>query len=798
MTTKVKIITGFVVMVLLLGGIATIGYISTNRVANGFGEYRRFAEINVGISNALAEVNYADGCLYATVLGRETSWIDGPEGSIKALENAHKQVKTARSQSQLEEVQALLDKMDKSITSFIPQHQALLEKLLDEYKYYDESVQPHLASSMEHMKALGDYAASVGNVAATNRLSGVWSNLADVKANIGRYALSMSPEEGKSVTAGISHIDERLASLEAFLASAEEQRLMGAFKESFQKLKDSCATFALKTESLNNHINSMAQFSIDLIADGKAAEKLVEGATRSEGESISSTVSFSKTTMLIGSLAGLVIGIVLALFIVRGLVRILSNLSRFANAVSKGDFSQKIIIREGGEIGSMVAAMREIPVVLGNVIRGATELSDNILAGRFRDRLDVNSLHGEYKVLAQAVNSVGDAYTDAIDSIPVPVFSYNQNMERLFGNKIGEQDLGVSYVNEATGKFDDSFGRKAKESNNVCAGEISILAKDRRFDMQITAMPLHNIKEEIVGHIEILNDLTEVKAQQRTILGVAEQASGISERVAAASEEIAAQVEQISRGAEIQRSRVESTATAMTEMNSTVLEVASNAGQAAEQSDNTRNKAEDGSKLVSKVVESINLVAESSGAMQKNMEELGHQAESIGEVMTVISDIADQTNLLALNAAIEAARAGEAGRGFAVVADEVRKLAEKTMSATQEVASSITSIQRSTSISIEEMNKTGNRVVQATELASSSGEALHEIVELATSSSNVVASIATAAEEQSAASEEINCAIEEINRIVAETSEGIMQSSEAVQELSRMAQELRSMMDELR
>ena len=86
MTTKVKIITGFVVMVLLLGGIATIGYISTNSVANGFGEYRRYAEINVGISNALAEVNYADGCLYATVLGRETSWIDGPEGSIKALE----------------------------------------------------------------------------------------------------------------------------------------------------------------------------------------------------------------------------------------------------------------------------------------------------------------------------------------------------------------------------------------------------------------------------------------------------------------------------------------------------------------------------------------------------------------------------------------------------------------------------------------------------------------------------------------------------------------------------------------
>ena len=798
MTTKVKIITGFVIMVMLLGGVATIGYVSTNRVANGFGEYRSFAEINVELSNVLAEINYADACLYATVLGRETSWIDGPEGSIKALEKAQERMEKARSQSRLEEVHAKLDNMEKSITAFIPQHKALLEKLLDEYKYYDESVQPHLSASMEHLQALGAYSASVGNVAAMNSLNAVWGDLADAKANISRYALSMSPEDAKSITEDLSDLDKNLTALDSALATAEEHRLMGAFKDSFKQLKEGFANFTLKTENLNNHINSMAQFSIDLIAEAKSAEDLVETATRAEGENITDTVSFSKTTMLIGSVAGLIIGIVLALFIVNGIVRILGKLSRFASAVSKGDFSQKIDIREGGEIGSMVEAMREIPVVLDNVIRGATKLSDDILAGRFRDRLETNALDGEYKVLAQAVNSVGDAYTEVLDSIPVPVFSYDQNMERLFSNKIGEEDLGASYVNEATREFDGSFGRKAKESNDLCAGEISVLAKDRRFEMQITAMPLHSIKKEIIGHIEILNDLTEVKAQQRTILTVAEQASEISERVAAASEEIAAQVEQISRGAEIQRSRMESTATAMTEMNSTVLEVANNAGQAAEQSDNTRNKAEDGSTLVKSVVDSINLVAESSEAMQKNMEELGHQAENIGEVMTVISDIADQTNLLALNAAIEAARAGEAGRGFAVVADEVRKLAEKTMAATQEVASSITSIQQSTSISIEEVNKTGERVVQATDLASSSGEALHEIVDLATSSSNVVASIATAAEEQSAASEEINQAIEEISRIVAETSEGIMQSSEAVQELSRMAQELRSMMDELR
>jgi methyl-accepting chemotaxis protein len=180
------------------------------------------------------------------------------------------------------------------------------------------------------------------------------------------------------------------------------------------------------------------------------------------------------------------------------------------------------------------------------------------------------------------------------------------------------------------------------------------------------------------------------------------------------------------------------------------------------------------------------------------MQELGSQAESIGGVMNVISDIADQTNLLALNAAIEAARAGEAGRGFAVVADEVRKLAEKTMSATQEVGSNINAIQQSAKTNIGEVANAARAITEATDLANTSGQALSEIVKLATSNSAVVASIATAAEEQSSTSEEINRAIEEINHITGETTDGMIQASAAVQELAQMAQELNRVMGQLK
>jgi methyl-accepting chemotaxis protein len=236
----------------------------------------------------------------------------------------------------------------------------------------------------------------------------------------------------------------------------------------------------------------------------------------------------------------------------------------------------------------------------------------------------------------------------------------------------------------------------------------------------------------------------------------------------------------------------------MAQMTSTVLEVARSAGEASAQSEDTRTKAQHGAELVNQVMTAINEVNEVGQHLQANMQELGTQAENIGNVMNVISDIADQTNLLALNAAIEAARAGEAGRGFAVVADEVRKLAEKTMQATQEVGTSIHAVQQSARVNIEEVGRAVSSVVEANTLANSSSEALNEILQLSATNSAVVASIATAAEEQSATSEEINHSIEQVNRIVVETSEGMVQSAAAVHDLARMATELHRVMEGLK
>jgi len=287
-------------------------------------------------------------------------------------------------------------------------------------------------------------------------------------------------------------------------------------------------------------------------------------------------------------------------------------------------------------------------------------------------------------------------------------------------------------------------------------------------------------------------------ARSEGMLHAAGQLEGVVEIVTSASEELSAQVEQSSRGAEQQSRRIGETAAAMEQMNATVLEVAKSASNAAQSSAMAGKKAEDGAKIVSRVAEGIGGVQRQALTLKDDMTALGRQAEGIGQVLSVISDIADQTNLLALNAAIEAARAGDAGRGFAVVADEVRKLAEKTMVATKEVGEAIGGIQAGARQNIANVERSATMIDDATALAGQAGEALREIVSLVETSADQIRSIATASEEQSATSEEINRSVEEISQISSETTEGMRQSADAVGEMASQSQVLKTLIGNMK
>ena len=279
-------------------------------------------------------------------------------------------------------------------------------------------------------------------------------------------------------------------------------------------------------------------------------------------------------------------------------------------------------------------------------------------------------------------------------------------------------------------------------------------------------------------------------ARKEGLLDAATQLEGVVNVIASASEELSAQIEQSSQGAEQQAHRIADTATAVEEMNATVIEVAKNAGAGANLSASTQIRAKEGDEVTTKCRRAMDEVQAETMGLKNNMDALSVHAQAINEIMTVISDIADQTNLLALNAAIEAARAGEAGRGFAVVADEVRKLAEKTMASTQDVGKAIQAIQESSKEGVRRMDQAVGKVNLAADLAEKCGAALAEILSLAEQTADQVRSIATASEEQSASSEEIARSVEHVNTIASETSQAMGEASKAVSELAAQAQNL--------
>ncbi|SMF04612.1 methyl-accepting chemotaxis protein [Desulfovibrio gilichinskyi] len=351
----------------------------------------------------------------------------------------------------------------------------------------------------------------------------------------------------------------------------------------------------------------------------------------------------------------------------------------------------------------------------------------------------------------------------------------------------------------------ETLAQAAFRTQEKQEGEIELKTFSGKLkNIKISTTPFYDMDKKLLGAIAIWIDMTDLKQQAKKVAEqnarmtrAAKEAESISQNLSSASEELSAQIEQSSRGAEDQRDRVGETSAAMEEMNATVLEVARNAGTAAEDADSAKEKAQNGAKIVSSVIEAVEGVKKQADALKSSMELLGVEAAEIGTILRVINDIADQTNLLALNAAIEAARAGEAGRGFAVVADEVRKLAENTMAATSEVGGAINKIQGMTTENIKATEEAAKSAHRSSELANESGKTLTEIVHLVESAADQVRSIATAAEQQSATSDEINRATEDISRISMETSQVLDESAKAIQEVASMASRLNSVIEDI-
>ncbi len=431
------------------------------------------------------------------------------------------------------------------------------------------------------------------------------------------------------------------------------------------------------------------------------------------------------------------------------------------NETISANVMTSVIISLGIFFGGVLMILWITKMIIGK-INNLNTAARQVADGNLDVNLNVNS-QDEVGVLAESFRHMTMNIKNSQDLLEKEKESITQKVEEA----VSESEQQKQYLS-------DSIERILGEMNRFADGDLTV---------HIT-----NDKDDEIGKL-FKGFNTAVDNIKKMILQVTEAVQS----TAASSSQISSSSEEMAAGAQEQSAQTTEVAGAVEQMTKTILETTKNSSIAAEAARNSGEIAKGGGKVVVETIEGMNRIAEVVSKSATMVQALGKSSDQIGEIVQVIDDIADQTNLLALNAAIEAARAGEQGRGFAVVADEVRKLAERTTKATKEIASMIKQIQKDTSSAVESMVEGQEEVEKGKKLADEAGKSLNEIIKGAEQVVDVITQVAAASEEQSSASEQISNNVEAISNVTHESAGGIQQIARAAEDLNRFTVNLQEL-----
>ena len=617
------------------------------------------------------------------------------------------------------------------------------------------------------------------------QMSDISTNFQRIRVNTREVIIANTNEE---VSVNVGMIQEYRDSIDAIGKRFEAKIISDEMKMAWEDFKDARVEYGKgldvlvslakenRDEEAMSHING--DFAIAAKNEMNAIATIVdmkEVDAKAKSDANSELASTATTTMLIIMVIGFLISIGLGLFISKIISNPLNQLTGVAGKIAVGDVDVDVQQTTTDELGTLMGAFKKLVENTKQQVAVAEKISDGDLNVEVNVKSDKDVLN---KSFVKVVKTLKDLVSEAAMLSKAGVEGRLTTRGNASNFNGGYKEI-VQGVNETL----DAVIKPTQEGASV----LEIMAQG-----DLTP----RVNGNYLGDHQILKN--SINRMGESVSGILNQVKEAVAATASAANEISSSTEQMAAGAQEQSAQAHEVASAVEQMTKTIYETTKNTTQATEASKSAGKSAVEGGSVVSETVSGMNRIAEVVKKSAETVQELGKSSDQIGEIVQVIDDIADQTNLLALNAAIEAARAGEQGRGFAVVADEVRKLAERTTKATKEIATMIKQIQKDTSGAVDSMQQGTKEVEAGKILAEKAGTSLQDIIHGAEKVVDIVTQVAAASEEQSSAAEQISKNIESISSVTTQSASGIQQIAHASEDLNRLTLNLQELISQFK
>jgi PAS domain S-box-containing protein len=547
------------------------------------------------------------------------------------------------------------------------------------------------------------------------------------------------------------------------LSSADQDKLIGLvedYKTKFLKVADITLEIRQVVDEYHKSITKIEQLAEEMHQEGlKMANDDIK---------IASVIGDNLTQVLIYSIIlTIIIGIAISIFVTNMIKNPIVKLANMTREVAKNnDFTVPIEIKQKDEIGDLAKSFKD--------------MLENLKKSFFENEQKIKNL----------------------DSLPAVVVAIDKDFTISYMNPAGARVVGTTPEKAVGQKCYDLLKTKqcntnkcacaqAMRGNGVFTEETVARPGDKDIDIKYTGAPMKDAQGNVTGALEFVLDISDEKTLQKTIIEGAE-------KLAASIAEITSTIVQLAANTSESSSAIEEITTTVTEVRQVSETAHERAVEVSEKAESVNVTAEAGKQATVDTVEGIEKIKKEMASIAESTIKLGEQTQNIGEIISSVNGLADQSNLLSVNASIEAAKAGEFGKGFAVVAREVKALAEQSKLATKQINSILTDIQKATSSAVMATERGTNAVANGQELSNAAGNAISRLAENMRDSAESSLQIAASSQEQLAGMDQLRSALESIKSAVTQNMSGTKQLEQAGMQMSELANELKSTIDNLK